>query len=548
MSEKVEYLLSLRDAISAGLDNILKKGTKVDAKMDDIGGKSEKAGKKGTSAFSGMGASIGRLAALAGIGVLTAKIVRSGLEMEQTRVSFATFLGSAEKGNAVIKDLVNFSNVTPFTSDEVLKAGKGLTAFGTKTEALIPTLKAIGDISAGTGKDFNELATIYGKAQVAGTLYAEDINQLVEAGIPIMGEFAKALGVSEDQVKKMASTGALKFSDLQTAFSNLTKEGSMFGGLMEKQSQTLGGLWSTLVGKFESSMAGLGESTQGPLKDALSIAIGFMDFLMSNLDGLKRVFAPITKAFEPLIAVFDKIKAKFSEAGDSASIFKSIFNGIGFVLEFISPLIESVFSTLAKIIDVVFQVSDAFVGWFKRTEWAQTLFKGLVATVISGFVYIGQAAQNILGGVGDLLVGIFSGNLDKIKSGLTSLNNVFSDAGSASEKAFNDSFNTGMKDNFGETKTAVTARGKDKTLADFINPSSSRSTGKTAKEKSKKESSSSVDGVSGGRPTNIVVNITKLVETLQITTSTLNQSESEIKALISRALVSAVNDVNLIAG
>ena len=41
-------------------------------------------------------------------------------------------------------------------------------AFGFTTEQLIPTLKMVGDVSAAVGKDFNELAVIYGKARTAG--------------------------------------------------------------------------------------------------------------------------------------------------------------------------------------------------------------------------------------------------------------------------------------------------------------------------------------------------------------------------------------------
>ena len=87
-----------------------------------------------------------------------------GIEMEQTRVSFTTFLKDADKANATIAQLNQFSNVTPFDNAQVIRAGKGLLAFGTTSEELIPTLRKIGDISAGTGKNFNELATIYGKA------------------------------------------------------------------------------------------------------------------------------------------------------------------------------------------------------------------------------------------------------------------------------------------------------------------------------------------------------------------------------------------------
>ncbi len=212
------------------------------------------------SAFYGVGTAVAGLAIGAALFSGARAAARLGIEMEQTRVSFTTFLKSADKANASIAQLNEFANVTPFDNAQVLQAGKGLLAFGVAQDKIIPSLRKIGDIAAGSGKDFNELATIYGKAKIAGTLMAEDINQLLDAGIPIMGEFAKALGTTEDQVKKMASQGKLKFKDLENAFTNLTSEGGMFFDLMKSQSETAGGRISTFTGKMQGLGIGIGEA------------------------------------------------------------------------------------------------------------------------------------------------------------------------------------------------------------------------------------------------------------------------------------------------
>ncbi|MEL6867029.1 MAG: tape measure protein, partial [Bacteroidota bacterium] len=195
-----------------------------------------------------------------GLGGLVSGAAASAIAFEQTKVSFETFLGSAEAAEQVLSDLNEFSLSTPFEPTQVQEAGKALLAFGVEQEKLIPTLRAVGDISAGTGKDFNELAVIFGKARVQGTLFAEDINQLTEAGVPVIQKFAKQLGVTEGEVKKLASEGAISFENLEEAFISLTSEGGKFFELTARQSQTDGGLISTLRGVGNEVLKSIGQA------------------------------------------------------------------------------------------------------------------------------------------------------------------------------------------------------------------------------------------------------------------------------------------------
>lgn len=220
----------------------------------------------------GITALVGAFAAFEGVKAIAsaaASFANMGAELEQTRVSMEVFLGSAEKANQVIADLNKFSAVTPFTSDQVLQAGKSLLAFGLEAEKLQDTLRAVGDVSAGTGKDFNELALIYGKAMTSGVVQAEELNQLTEAGVPIIKELAKNMGVAENQVKKLGSEGKISFADLEKAFESMTAEGGQFFDLMAKQSQTTAGLMSTLKGVVQQLGAEISEQMLEGAKPAL---------------------------------------------------------------------------------------------------------------------------------------------------------------------------------------------------------------------------------------------------------------------------------------
>jgi tape measure domain-containing protein len=252
----------------------------VKTQLKDLGGTTKGA----ENQLSGLKRALtGAAAAFGGISVAASAIdfgrgaIKAVADYESVQISLETFLGSAEKAKEVFAELEQFSIKTPFTPEQVNQAGKALLAFGEPVEQLTTSLQRIGDVSAATGKDFNELAVIYGKARVQGTLFAEDINQLTEAGVPVITEFAKQLGVSESQVKKLGSEGKITFSNLERAFQSLTSEGGRFFGLTEKLATSTAGRISTLVGNFEQLKRDIGTGLLPVFESAVDAAFKLID-------------------------------------------------------------------------------------------------------------------------------------------------------------------------------------------------------------------------------------------------------------------------------
>jgi tape measure domain-containing protein len=211
-----------------------------------------------------VGASAG---ATAGIGGVMSALSRAA-EMEQTQTAFSTMLGSAERAKDVIADLRKFAAQTPFEFTELAQATKLLLAFGTPVEELIPTLRTLGDISSGIGAPLGEIAELFGKNRVQGRLFMADINQMTNRGIPVIQELARQFGVAEGQVRKLVESGQVNFGHMQEAFRALTAEGGRFHGMMDAQSRTLAGRWSTLKDAWGSLMLSVGERLM-PVASAL---------------------------------------------------------------------------------------------------------------------------------------------------------------------------------------------------------------------------------------------------------------------------------------
>jgi len=230
----------------------------------------------GVALKAGIGAALAGGAAAMAVGV---KAVTSAADFEQTKVAFTTLIGDAGKAEQTLAKLRQLGAETPFEFPELADAGRKLIAFGEGSDTVTETLRKIGDVSSGVQAPIGEIAEVYGKARVAGRIFAEDINQLTGRGIPIIGELAKQFGVSESQVKKLVESGQVGFPQIEKAFSNMAGEGGKFHDMMKAQSATTSGLFSNLKDAVGQVFQALGE----PINDAIKPLVAEGIALVSTL-------------------------------------------------------------------------------------------------------------------------------------------------------------------------------------------------------------------------------------------------------------------------
>lgn len=282
--------------------------------------------KSAQGASGGLGDVFGQFTKAGLIGIAIAKVAQFGAEAinlaegyKKTEVAFDALLQGQAKGEDVIAQVNRFAAANGLLQENAQQAAKSLLAFGVPVDQIEGKLSQVADISAGTGKDFNELATIFGKAKVAGTLYAEDINQLVDAGVPIVGEFAKILGVSADQVKKLGSEGKIGFDVLQQAFTNLTSEGGKFNDLASKQAEITGSA-ARASSAWAETLRNIGNILL-PLKNAFldfgGFVLGLYNKLLNPTKSLNDAYATqfdtvkkLDAAVPGLVANYERLSAK----------------------------------------------------------------------------------------------------------------------------------------------------------------------------------------------------------------------------------------------
>lgn len=254
------------------------------------------------------------------------RAVASAATAEQTQISFEVLTGGFDQAKQLLGEIRQLAKDTPLSFGDLSGAGRQLAAFKEPLEQLPDTLRRIGDVSSGIQAPIGEIAEIYGKARVQGTLFAEDINQLTGRGIDVISEFARQLGVGTDQVKKLGSEGKITFPMLEEAFRSMTGEGGAFSGMMERQSKTLAGLWSTLKDNVAMAFTAMGSPINDALKPILERAIEMAERLPDLFAGIGeklqyainfvRAFFTELSAGEMLTAIGQALEVAFLKAID----------------------------------------------------------------------------------------------------------------------------------------------------------------------------------------------------------------------------------------
>jgi tape measure domain-containing protein len=246
-------------------------------------------------------------------------LVELSATMEDTTTSFEVMLGSADAANAMLANLIKFSDETPFEDMQITDAAKMLLNFGIAADDIMPTIKMLGDVSGGNAEKFSRLNRTFGQISSVGKLMGQDLIELINSGFNPLQEISKTTGKSMGQLKDDMSKGLITFDMVRNAFMSATGEGGKFYKMMEKQSETWHGLMSTFSGALNSIKRSFGDIIMEALKPILKLLIKltkvFIDFAKSER-GMAILKAAIIVII-PLLATltFSAIKAAAAMMG-----------------------------------------------------------------------------------------------------------------------------------------------------------------------------------------------------------------------------------------
>lgn len=237
-------------------------------------------------------------------------IVQVRGEIESLEISFETLLGSKDKADAMFGSIREFAVNTPMTMNALASGAQTLLGFGIEAEKVMPTLKAIGDISMGDAQKFNSLTLAFAQASSAGKLAGQDFLQMVNAGFNPLNEMARTTGKSFKELKKDMEDGKISTAMLEAAFMSATAEGGQFHGMLEKQSQGIQGALSNLQGAWDDMLNDIGSKQQSVFVDGVDLLTDLIKNYEPFLDAILSIAAAYGTYKAALMAVFVIEKAR----------------------------------------------------------------------------------------------------------------------------------------------------------------------------------------------------------------------------------------------
>lgn len=297
--------------------------------------------------------------------------LKLGSDFQQTKIAFTTMLGSAERATAFLADLKAFAAGTPFEFPGLVDAARRLQALGFASDQVIPSLRAIGDAAAALGggaQMIDRVTLALGQMQSKGKVSAQEMNQLAESGINAWKILADGMGKTIPEVMKLAEKGMINAARaVPEILEGLNKQ---FGGMMEKQAQTLAGQWSNVKDKITFIMMDLGEA----LAPAAQRAMDALQPLIAIAEGMVAAFKDLAPETQTVIIAIAGLAAA---AGPLLIALGSLGLAITTVQTGLAALGLAgitVTGTLAGLGTVVTALAGAFAGW-KLGEWLAKNFE-----------------------------------------------------------------------------------------------------------------------------------------------------------------------------
>lgn len=251
---KIIKVISAADRYVAAFHNTLKKsGTygRIAKRGFDLAARGAgKLTKKIGGALVNM-AKWGALAGVAGAGFFFKGVIEAGITFERFQVILENTEGSAQKAKAAMDWVKKFATTTPFELDKVMESFVALKAFG--IDPTNGSLTALGNAASGMGKDIMQAVEMLADAQTG------EFERLKEFGIRAAKQGNQVRFTYMRAGKEISKTAKSNGADIQKALIGIFDE--RFGGMMDRQSRTLAGLWSNIkdmVQNFQLDIANAG--------------------------------------------------------------------------------------------------------------------------------------------------------------------------------------------------------------------------------------------------------------------------------------------------
>ncbi len=360
--------------------------------------------------------SILKLAAAFGLIAATKNVVGSAIgrvdTIDTATKSLTVLTGSAKDAQLVMKDLTAAIDGTPIALDAVALGAKKMVAAGMKAANVKPVFTAIADAAYGVGngsESIDQMVDAISSLQSAGVAYSDDINRLVDAGVPAWQILANSTGKSVGEMKKYVSEGSLESTKAIAMLTKGIEEGTTgmagntakMAGLAKTAGNTISGSFANMKTAAVKSLANIAENLKGPIIQALDVAKNaFKQFAaVTASPEFQKKLSDLIKKIKELIPVVIEL---------APTILKLV--GAMMALQAISGAYAA-FANVGKMLiplkNGLFVIATGFMSLAKTIRHPITAIKNL-AFAIKYFIVTSGGVVAIVGAVVAVLYGMYT--------------------------------------------------------------------------------------------------------------------------------------------
>mgnify|MGYP003618171845 CR=1 FL=1 len=291
--------------------------------------------------------------------------VKGAANLESMNAEFEVMLGNADAARYLVQQIQGMAAATPFETAGLIANVRMMMAFGQTANQAMSALKFLGDVAGGSQEKLDRLTLAYSQVMAAGKLQGQDLLQFVNAGFNPLQVLSEKTGKSMAQLRKDMEKGAISADMVRQAFETVTGPGGRFFGNMEKQSQTLNGLWSTMIDNIKILMAELGGRLVPFVKQVIIGIIGLSDAIAGAYRQLGDFFGLMMSDGPTAEDTANGIATAFMTIADAIMAVFTVFQGFKVILDGLMGVVFGFLGLLTALATSILVIPLRILAWIE---------------------------------------------------------------------------------------------------------------------------------------------------------------------------------------
>ena len=263
--------------------------------------------------------------------------------------------------------------------------------------------------------------------------------EMLQSGLKQTGQDTTAIFPNIRALKGVLDLTGAGLEDNRKVFDELSNSMGATDKAFEKTSQSASFKMTQGLNAMKSSLLSVGQVILTAVAPAVQKIGAFFTNLSEKFQALSPrmqkiivAFAGIVAALGPVIAIIGTLITLAPAIG---AAFTLMMGPVGLIIAGLTAIAVVIYKNWAGIKTALIKVGNYFIELYNNSLPIQIavntlimMFKNMVAvgkftikSMITVFKSFGKAAKGVLGGVGNILMGIFTLDMGKIKSGLNSI-------------------------------------------------------------------------------------------------------------------------------